>query len=93
MHGVQPNANAMPTSIAPTKPAGRCDRLHPLFLVQPLDAQHAHRVQAEDDDDRAGDPAEHRQPRHQELADGARRRAERDEDEREAEDERERRRG
>ena len=55
MHGVHPNANAMPTSMAPNEPAGRRDDLQPLFLIQPLDSQHAHRVQSENDDDGAGD--------------------------------------
>ena len=47
MHGVHPNANAMPTSVAPINPAGPAIRLHALLLIEPVDAQQPHRVQAE----------------------------------------------
>ena len=91
MHGVQPNAKARPTRIAPSGPAGLRVDLHALLAVQPPDPQHAHRVQAEDDDhDARRSFRAMRQPLHQELAERAGRGAERDEHEREAEDEEER---
>ena len=55
MHGVQPNANATPTSIAPRGPAGlRCAWTRFSFSSS-RDAEKPHRVQAEDDEQDAGD--------------------------------------
>ena len=62
MHGVQPNANAMPTRNAPNGPAGfrsTCTRFS--LYSQPI-RKHAHRVQAEHDDDDARDLREQPQP-------------------------------
>ena len=55
MHGVQPNANAMPTSSAPSGPVGSRVRLHPRVPVEPLDPENPRQVQAEDHEQHAGD--------------------------------------
>ena len=81
MHGVHPKANAMPTRIAPKNPAGLLVGLHALLVVEPADLQHAHHVEAEQDDDDAGNLAEQLQVLHQQRADGRGRCAKRNEDE------------
>ena len=90
MHGVQPNAKAMPINIAPSGPAGLRCACTRFSVSRNASRNTPHRVQADDDQQDAGDLAEERQPREQELADRRGRRAERDEDDREANDERER---
>ena len=91
MQGVHPNAKAIPTSIAPMKPAGRrlvCTR----FSWYSQSMRRSPMVWQEKTKRTMiapGDAAEDRQPQHQELPDHARRRAERDKHQREADDERE----
>ncbi len=64
--------------------------LYPFLGLEERNPEDAHRVETEDDHERAGDLAENARVAEEELADGARRGAERDENEREAENERER---
>ena len=64
--------------------------LDPLLLIEPLDPQHAHRVQAEDDDHRSRELPEQRLLSQDEVANRRGRRTERHEDERKPDDERER---
>ena len=44
-------------------------RVHPLLGLEERQPEHAHRMQAEDDQDAAGNLAEERQAREHELAD------------------------
>ena len=87
MHGVQPKANASPTTYAPSSPSGRLADARPLLREQPADPEHTGGVQAEHDDHDPADHAERALVLLQQRPDVGRGGAERHEHGREAEDE------
>ena len=90
MHGVQPNANEMPDDHRADHAGGLGVGLDARFVQQERDLEDPDGVQAEDDQQHAGDLAEDGEPFHQELAEVSGGGAEGHEHEREAEDEEQR---
>ena len=58
MHGVQPKAKAKPTTERADGAGAALHVVHPLVGIQRFDLEDAGQVQAEDDDDDAGNPGQ-----------------------------------